>query len=200
MKKRTAGKIRKRKRSRVFAAAFLAGIVACLSGCAAPKSGGLSSSKNFQSGEILSVNQKDEKVEILLSKSGETVSLDFSEMEESGGTDLKEGDYIYYSTWGNTPEKLDVIEKTAPYTLNYEVGSGEIVSIDTEEMIMTVKLDRGMEFYDDSTAVLDYSCSTGWLKSNKDFEVNPGDSIYYSFFDGKPEEIYCIERIVSEEA
>ena len=78
MKKRTAGKIRKRKRSRVFAAAFLAGIVACLSGCAAPKSGGLSSSKNIQSGEILSVNQKDEKVEILLSKSGETVSLDFS--------------------------------------------------------------------------------------------------------------------------
>ena len=151
-------------------------------------------------GEILSVNQKDVKVEILLSKSGETVSLDFSEMEESGGADLKEGDYIYYSTWGNTPEKLDVIEKTAPYTLNYEVGSGEIVSIDTEEMIMTVKLDRGMEFYDDSTAVLDYSCSTGWLKSNKDFEVNPGDSIYYSFFDGKPEEIYCIERIVSEEA
>lgn len=151
-------------------------------------------------GEILSVNQKDEKVEILLSKSGETVSLDFSEMEESGGADLKEGDYIYYSTWGNTPEKLDVIEKTAPYTLNYEVGSGEIVSIDTEEMIMTVKLDRGMEFYDDSTAVLDYSCSTGWLKSNKDFEVNPGDSIYYSFFDGKPEEIYCIERVVSEEA
>ena len=136
-------------------------------------------------GEILSVNQKDEKVEILLSKSGETVSLDFSEMEESGGADLKEGDYIYYSTWGNTPEKLDVIE---------------IGSIDTDAMIMTVKLDRGMEFYDDSTAVLDYSCSTGWLKSNKDFEVNPGDSIYYSFFDGKPEVIYCIERIVSEEA
>lgn len=200
MKKKPAGKIRKRKRSRVFAAALLAGIMACLSGCADPKSGGISSSKNFQSGEILSVNQKDEKVEILLSKSGETVSLDFSEMEESGGADLKEGDYIYYSTWGNTPEKLDTIEKTAPYTLNYEVGSGEIVSIDTEEMIMTVKLDRGMEFYDDSTAALDYSCSTGWLKSNKDFEVNPGDSIYYSFFDGKPEEIYCIERIVSEEA
>lgn len=167
MKKRTAGKIRKRKRSRVFAAALLAGIMACLSGCADPKSGGISSSKNFQSGEILSVNQKDEKVEILLSKSGETVSLDFSEMEESGGADLKEGDYIYYSTWGNTPEKLDVIEKTAPYTLNYEVGSGEIVSIDTEEMIMTVKLDRGMEFYDDSTAALDYSCSTGWLKTTR---------------------------------
>ena len=32
--------------------------------------------------------------------------------------------------------------------------------LDTEEMIMTVKLDRGMEFYDASTAVLDYSCST----------------------------------------
>ena len=62
-------------------------------------------------GEILSVNQKDEKVEILLSKSGETVSLDFSEMEESGGADLKEGDYIYYSTWGNTTGKLDTIRE-----------------------------------------------------------------------------------------
>lgn len=189
------------KKSIVLGTLLLTESITCLTGCSdtGQMSGGISDILISYSGEILNVDREKEKMEVCLLDTGKTVSLDFSGTEDIRESELKEGEYIYYVAWGHTPEIIEKIKKTAPYPLNYETGSGEILSINTSEMTITVELDSGGEFYNESTVVLDYSNSTRWLRNNKDFQVKKGDMIYYSFFDGKPEEIDYIARITTEE-
>lgn len=186
-----------KKKSIVLGTLLLAESITCLTGCS--NTGGTTDIMLSCSGEILNVDREKEKMEVCLLDTGKTVNLDFSRTEDIRESELKEGEYIYYTTWGDTPEIIDKIEKIASYPLNYETGSGEILSVNIPEMTITVELDSGGEFYNESTVVLDYSNSTGWLQNHKDFQVEKGDMIYYSFFDGKPEEIDYIARIMTEE-
>lgn len=190
-----------KKKSIVLRTLLLAESIIGLTGCSNTRemSGGMSDIIISYSGKILNVDREKEKMEVCLLDTGKTANLDFSGTEDIRESELKEGEYIYYTTWGSTPEVIDKIEKTASYPLNYETGSGEILSVNTAEMTITVELDNGGEFYNENIVVLDYSNSTGWLRNNKDFQVKKGDMIYYSFFDGKPEEIDYIARITTEE-
>ena len=156
----------------------------CLTGCT--KEGGISASKIFFSGEILSVDREEETVTVRLSDSGDKVTLDFAEATGVPGEMLTEGWYLYYTTWGSTPEEIEKIERTAPFSLNCETASGEVLSADTVGETLTVCLEEGSEFYGRDTVTLDCSRCTNHPENYE------GTVISYEFFDGKPEEIYSI--------